>query len=165
MIEIWKHKQRALNEILPIPHVPVFIKTANCFRSWDGVSLSPLVTPASSGPLVPGPDDKSTWRSTWDKNWQGKPKYWENLAPLPLWQHRFHTTWLWDRTWAVAVGSWRLTAWVMARFPNRKLLLKVSRRRHKISDVHLAHGVHRVDVDSDEDVSEGPLPSESKGER
>jgi hypothetical protein len=43
------------------------LQEAIFFYSWDGVRLSSLRTSATSGPLVPAPDDD-------DENWQEKPE-------------------------------------------------------------------------------------------
>jgi hypothetical protein len=58
------------------------------FISWGGMSESPLGTPATTGPIVPGPDDDergmiiskvkgSTWRKT---------------AALQLYPYKCHVT-------------------------------------------------------------------------
>jgi hypothetical protein len=48
-------------------------------------------------------------------NWQGKPKYSEKSAPLPLWPAQIPHDLIWARTRAAAVGSRRLTAWATVR--------------------------------------------------
>jgi hypothetical protein len=54
------------------------------------------------------------WRSWWNEKWQGKPKYLEKPAPVPLCPPQIPHDVTWARTWAAAVGSRRLTAWAMA---------------------------------------------------
>jgi hypothetical protein len=51
--------------------------------SWGGMRLSLLGTFATIWPIVPAPDDRWwwMWRSRWDENWQGKPKYSEKTCP------------------------------------------------------------------------------------
>jgi hypothetical protein len=52
--------------------------------SWCGVRLSPLGTAATNWPIVPAPDDRWVWIIWRNDNWQGKPKYSEKTAPVPL---------------------------------------------------------------------------------
>jgi hypothetical protein len=56
------------------------------------------------------------WRSRWNVDWQGKPKFLEKTYPSATFVHHkipHNQTRVW--TWAAAVGSRRLTAWAMAR--------------------------------------------------
>jgi hypothetical protein len=46
-----------------------------------GVRPRPRYTSATSGPIVPAPDDRRVWSSWWNENWQGKPKYSEKTCP------------------------------------------------------------------------------------
>jgi hypothetical protein len=82
------------------------------------------------------------WSSRWNENWQGKPRstLWKPapvLFRLPQIPHDLN----WARTRADAVGSWRLTAWAMAR-PSRTVLAVIgwwwSWKPTKI------HGLHRA---------------------
>lgn len=43
---------------LPPDHMDTVTGVLNFFYSLDGVKLSSLGTPATSGPIVPAPDDK-----------------------------------------------------------------------------------------------------------
>jgi hypothetical protein len=46
------------------------------------VRLSPLGTSVTNCPIVPAPDNRWwPWRSQWNENWQGRPKYWEKTCP------------------------------------------------------------------------------------
>jgi hypothetical protein len=56
------------------------------------------------------------WRSRWNVDWQGKPKFSEKTCPSATFVHHkipHDKTRVWTRT--AAVGSRRLTDWVMAR--------------------------------------------------
>jgi hypothetical protein len=56
------------------------------------------------------------WRSRWNVDWQGKPKFSEKTCPSATFVHYkipHDQTRVWNR--AAAVGSRRLTAWAMAR--------------------------------------------------
>jgi hypothetical protein len=56
------------------------------------------------------------WRSRWNVDWQGKPKFSEKTCPSATFVHHkipHDQTRVW--TQAAAVGSRRLTAWAMAR--------------------------------------------------
>jgi hypothetical protein len=56
------------------------------------------------------------WRSRWNVDWQGKPKFSEKSCPSATFVHHkipHDQTRVWIR--AAAVGSLRLTAWAMAR--------------------------------------------------
>jgi hypothetical protein len=56
------------------------------------------------------------WRSRWNVEWQGKPKFSEKTCPSATFVHHkipHDQTRVWSR--AAAVGSRRLTAWAMAR--------------------------------------------------
>jgi hypothetical protein len=64
------HYHKALNAVW-LDKISFFV----FFLSLGGVRLSPLGTPATSGTVVPAPDDRWVWRSLWHGNWQGKPKY------------------------------------------------------------------------------------------
>jgi hypothetical protein len=84
--------------------------------SWGGVRLSPLGTSANILPIVPAPEDRWwVWRSRWNENWQGKPKYSEKTCPSAT----LFTT---NPTWpdlgsnpGRRGGKRRLTSWAMAR--------------------------------------------------
>jgi hypothetical protein len=55
------------------------------------------------------------WRSRWNVDWQGKPKFSEKNCPSATFVHHkipHDQTRVWTR--ATAVGSRRLTAWTMA---------------------------------------------------
>jgi hypothetical protein len=55
------------------------------------------------------------WRSRWNVDWQGKPKFSEKTCPSTTFVHQkipHDQTRVWTR--AAAVGSRRLTAWAMA---------------------------------------------------
>jgi hypothetical protein len=59
---------------------------------------------------------KMMWRSRWNVDWQGKSKFSEKTCPSATFVHHkipHDQTRVWTR--AAAVGSWRLTAWAMAR--------------------------------------------------
>jgi hypothetical protein len=55
------------------------------------------------------------WSSRWNENWQRKPKYSEKTCPSATCPPQIPHDLPWARTRATAVGSWRLTAWAMAR--------------------------------------------------
>jgi hypothetical protein len=72
------------------------------------------------------------WRSRWNVDWQGKPKFSEKTCPGATFvQHKIphDQTRVWTR--AAAVGSRRLTAWAMAR-PLRPLTEYFSQPWHLI---------------------------------
>jgi hypothetical protein len=50
---------------------------------WGAVRLSPFGTSATNWPVVPVPDDRWwwMWRSRWNENWQGKPKFSDKICP------------------------------------------------------------------------------------
>jgi hypothetical protein len=52
------------------------------------------------------------WRSRWNVDWQGKPKFSEKTCPSATFVHHKIPH---DQTRAATVGSRRLTAWAMAR--------------------------------------------------
>jgi hypothetical protein len=59
------------------------------------------------------------WRSRWNVDWQGKPKFSEKTCPSATFVHHkipHDQTRFWTRV--SAVGSRRLTAWAMVRPPN-----------------------------------------------
>jgi hypothetical protein len=84
------------------------------------VSLSPLGASATNWPIAPAPDDRWwVWSSRWNENWQGKPKYSEKPASVPLCPPQMPHHLTWARTLAAAVGSRRLTnSWAVARPTN-----------------------------------------------
>jgi hypothetical protein len=51
----------------------------------------------------------------WNENWQGKPKYSEETAPVTFRPPQIPDDLTWHRTLITAVGSRRLTAWANAR--------------------------------------------------
>jgi hypothetical protein len=56
------------------------------------------------------------WRSRWNVDWQGKPKFSKKTCPSATFVHYkipHDPTRIWTR--AAAVGSRRLSAWAMAR--------------------------------------------------
>jgi hypothetical protein len=79
------------------------------------VGLSPLGTSATIWPIVPAPDEGWwwAWSNRW-KDWQGKPKYWEETRPIATLFTTNHTWPVPRSIQATAVGT-RLTAWVMVR--------------------------------------------------
>jgi hypothetical protein len=54
------------------------------FSGWGETESTWYV--GHSWPIVPAPDDRWwwLWRSWWNEDWQGKPKYWEKTCPVPL---------------------------------------------------------------------------------
>jgi hypothetical protein len=53
--------------------------------SWSGVRLCLVGMSATNWTVVPTPDDRWwMWRSRWNENWQGKPKYSEETTN-PTW--------------------------------------------------------------------------------
>jgi hypothetical protein len=74
MLSWWRQNMILIN----CKYNPFFV---TFFISWDGVRLSPLFTSATNSPIVPAPDDRWVWSSSWNENWQGKPKYWEKTCP------------------------------------------------------------------------------------
>jgi hypothetical protein len=89
-----------------------------CFLvSWGTVRLRPLGTSDTNWPIVKAQDDRWwwVWRTRWNENWQGKPKYAENTY-LSATLSTTNPTWLtWARTRAAVVRSRQLTAWAMAQ--------------------------------------------------
>jgi hypothetical protein len=84
--------------------------------SLGGVRLSPLGISATIWPIVPAPDGRWwVWSSRWNDDWQGKPKYLEKPAPVPLCPPQNPHDLTWALTWTSAVGTRRLTPWAMAR--------------------------------------------------
>jgi hypothetical protein len=90
-----------------------FLVVKNFFKFWFVrlLALRPLLAYyASLGWLW-----RWLWRSRWNVDWRGKPKFSEKTCPSATFVHKIphDQTWVWTR--AAAVGSWRLTAWAMAR--------------------------------------------------
>jgi hypothetical protein len=44
------------------------ILDASHFIAWDGVGRSPFGTQATTGPIVPAPDDRRVWSNRWNEN-------------------------------------------------------------------------------------------------
>jgi hypothetical protein len=85
---------------------------------WD----SPLGTAATFCPIVPATDDRWwLWSNRWNENWQGKPKYSEKTAPVPLCPPQIPHDLTRARTQAAAVESRRLTAWACGTVPYRTM--------------------------------------------
>jgi hypothetical protein len=85
-----------------------------CFN-WGKVRLSSLGTSATIWPInQPLMMDDEEWSSRWN-DWEGKPKYSEKPATVPLCPPQIPHDLTRARIRATAVGSQRLTAWAMAR--------------------------------------------------
>jgi hypothetical protein len=83
---------------------------------WEGVRLSPLSPSATIWPIVPALGDGWcwVWSSRWN-DWQGTPKYPQKTCPNANLSTTNPTCLTRARTRAAAVGSQRLTAWIMVR--------------------------------------------------
>jgi hypothetical protein len=82
---------------------------------WGGVGLSSLGTSATNWPIIPAPDDDVCGAVGGMRIGRGNRSTRRKPAPVPLCPSQIPHDRTWDRTWAAAVGSRRLTAWAMAR--------------------------------------------------
>jgi hypothetical protein len=102
-------------------------------RPVTRISL-PYLTSATNWYIVPTPDDRRRWMwsSRWNENLQGKPKYLEKAAPVPLCASQVPQDLNWTRTLAAAFWGRRLTAWPMARpvrYPKNEHKFRVCEER------------------------------------
>jgi hypothetical protein len=93
------------------------------------VKLSPLGTSATNWHMYKF-RMMIKWSSRWNENWQGKPKYSEKPAPVPLYLPQIPHDLIWVRNRA-AVGSRRLTARAMARLQKASFLRFLFRNCHQ----------------------------------
>jgi hypothetical protein len=104
---VWKAVTIKEYKIIVLPIVLIGIV-------WGGgwVQLGPLCTAATNRPIVPAPGDYDDGEILWN-DWQGKPKYSENLPQCRFVHHKPHMP-AWTRTLVAAVAGQRITAWATA---------------------------------------------------